>query len=357
MTTFCEVVTSRHDELTTRAARLGTTVVGEAMTPAPGSPSSGGNRPGAGVALVFRARRAVVALLLGCGCAGSEEDPAVAGRDAAAGAAPRLDAGLVVGTGGTAASAYWGAWLEQMIGGNAELARAGFEATLARAAEDPDAAARAAVELAGLEIVTGNRRRALELLARAQSLAPGDPSVTDAVSALSSRVAATPAGESDVRGPAPGTPLAGVDAAVQAQWRAAEQALVRTHRLRIRPMLESLSGGMRIKATSTESTVRAYRQVALAGGAAEAAAEFRIGTLYHDLAVELVFDLPPELDPGVAADLRRELRNDAVGYLKRAVAAYQRAGAVALEGPDADPWRVAAEAAERAARELAGAGR
>ncbi len=345
--------------LTTPAARLAITRVGEAMASAPGSPSSGGNCPGAGAALVWSsARRWGVALLLLVllGCA-DRDAPAVAPPPDAAPLVPPPSGDAGVTPPGEAAAAYWGAWLEAQIGGDAALARAGFEAALARADEDRVAAARAAVELAGLETVTGNRRRALELLARAQSLAPADPTVADAVEALSSRLAATPAGDSDVRGPAPGTPLPGVPDAVQAQWRAAEQALVRTHRLRIRPVLEALSSGMRTKAASTEATVRAYRQVAAAGGVAEVAAEFRIGTLYHDLAVELVFDLPPELDPGVAADLRRELRSDAVAYLKRAVAAYQRARDVEPGAAEADTWRVAAEAAERAARELAGAGR
>jgi hypothetical protein len=295
--------------------------------------------------------------LLVLAACGGDRDAARAASDVDAAPVPvaPLDAGREPDR--AVASSYWGAWLEAQIGGNAERARAGYEAALARADEDGAAAARAAVELAGLETVAGNRRRALELLARAQSLAPADRTVIDAVEALSSRLAATPAGESDVRGPAPGTALPGVNDTVQALWRAAEAQLVRTHRLRIRPVLEALSSGMRSKASATEATVRAYREIAVAGGVAQAAAEFRIGTLYHDLAVELVFDLPPELDPGVAADLRRELRADAVGYLKRAVAAYQRARAVEAGGADADTWRVAAEAAERAARELAGAGR
>ncbi|MCB9563604.1 MAG: hypothetical protein H6708_24665 [Kofleriaceae bacterium] len=203
--------------------------------------------------------------------------------------------------------------------------------------------------------MSGNRRRALELLARAQSLAPDDPAVADAAAELSSRLAATPAGQGDVRGPAPGTPLIGVDDQLQARWRDAEAALLRAHRLRMKPVLEKLSGSVRAKEAATEAAVRAYRQLAAAGGAAEVAAEFRIGTLYHDLAVELVFDLPPELDPGVASRLRRTLRASAVGYLRRAIAAYQRARAI--EAVDADPWRVAAEASERAARELAGAER
>jgi hypothetical protein len=157
---------------------------------------------------------------------------------------------------------------------------------------------------------------------------------------------------SSVPRPAPGTPLPGVADGVQQQWRKAEQLLLKAHHMRMKPVLEALSGSVRAKEHATEAAVRAYREVASAGGLAAVAAEFRAGTLYHDLAVELVFDLPPELDPGVAARLRRTLRASAVAYLKKAVASYQRALAQPVTGADVDPWRVAAEASERSAREL-----
>ncbi len=275
--------------------------------------------------------------------------PAEAPADAAV-AAPARDAGAAPSR--EAARDFWSAYLEAQVDGDVTTARVGYEAVLARAGEDPAAAARAAVELAELEALDGNRRRALELLARAQSLAPDDPSVADAADALSARLAATPAGQRDVRGPAPGAPLPGVADAVQQEWRRAEQLLLKAHHMRMKPVLEALSGSVRAKESATEAAVRAYRGVAEAGGLAAVAAEFRAGTLYHDLAVELVFDLPPELDPGVAARLRRTLRASAVAYLKKAVASYQRALAEPVTGPDVDPWRVAAEASERSAREL-----
>ena len=62
------------------------------------------------------------------------------------------------------------------------------------------------------------------------------------------------------------------------------------------PALESLSSTVRLKENATDAAVLAYKKVAETGGLPAVAAEFRAGSLYHDLAVELVFDLPPELE-------------------------------------------------------------
>jgi len=350
VTTFYEVVTSVDALLTTARPRSVTKEVGEAMASAPGAYASGGLLPGAGAAPVFFWLAALVlGMLLGCdgdrapaAKTTSTEPVRVVAVPSDAGAPPVR----------TASRAFWSAYLDAQVAGDVPRVRRGYEDVLARAAEDPGAAARAAVQLAELETLEGNRRRALELLARAQSLAPDDDAVADAAGALSARLAATPAGQSDVRGPPPGTALAGVADATQTRWRAAEALLLKAHRIRMKPVLEALSGSVRHKENATEAAVRAYREIAAAGGVATVAAEFRAGTLYHDLAVELVFDLPPELDPGVAARLRRTLRASAVAYLKRSIAAYERALAVPAAGADVDPWRVAAEASVRAAREL-----
>jgi len=327
------------DVLTTGRRRLAINKVGEAMA----SASVARKGPGAGAALV---------LLLACTACG--DDPTLPVVTDVIDASPAMTNGDAGVPGTPVARMYWQAYLEAQLGGDVEVARRGFEEVLALAADDPVAAARAAVELAGLEALAGNRRRALELLARAQSLAPDDPTVADAAGSLSARLAATPAGQSDVRGPAPRTALPGVTPAVAAAWRSAEQLLVTAHRIRMKPVLEALSGSVRSKENATESAARAYREIAEVGGVAAVAAEFRIGTLYHDLAVELVFDLPPELDASVANRLRRTLRASAVAYLRRAVAAYERALAIGVTGP----WRVASEASVRAAKELlAGAAR
>jgi tetratricopeptide (TPR) repeat protein len=345
VTFFCKVVTPGEPALTTGARASVTNKVGEAMAPAPGKNASGGFCSGAGAAPVF-----LLAIALAACAPERREPPAEVAVDAAVTPADPRDAGA--GPTREPARQFWSAYLEAQVGGDVAAARRGYEEVLARADEDPTAAARAAVELAELEVLEGNRRRALELLARAQSLAPDDARVADVAGALSARLAATPAGRSDVRGPAPGTALPGLDDAAQAKWRAAEELLLAAHRLRMKPVLEALSGSVRRKERATEAAVRAYREVAALGGLATVAAEFRAGTLYHDLAVELVFDLPPELDPGVAARLRRTLRASAVSYLRRAVAAYERALEAPATGPEVDPWRVAAEASARAAREL-----
>ena len=67
-----------------------------------------------------------------------------------------------------------------------------------------------------------------------------------------------------------------------------------------------------------------------------------------------MFELPPELDPAVAAGLRRTLRGRAVAYLKKAVAEYA-ASLAAAKQPDDELWRLAAETDLRGARDLLGA--
>jgi hypothetical protein len=99
--------------------------------------------------------------------------------------------------------------------------------------------------------------------------------------------------------------------------------------------------------------VLAYRAVAAHGGLAYIAASYRAGSRYHDLALGLLFELPPELDPAVAAGLRRSLRGRAVAYLKKAVAEYQ--AALGAPGhPDDERWRLAAETDLRGARDVLG---
>ncbi|HEX7839420.1 MAG TPA: hypothetical protein VF469_18210, partial [Kofleriaceae bacterium] len=96
-----------------------------------------------------------------------------------------------------------------------------------------------------------------------------------------------------------------------------------------------------------------YRAVAEHGGLAQIAASYRAGSLYHDLALGLLFELPPELDPAVAAGLRRTLRGRAIAYLKKAVAEY-RSLLAAAKHPDDELWRLAAETDLRGARDLLG---
>ena len=339
VTTFYQVVTARRRELTIGPAARGTTGMGEAMAPASGRGTSGGPIPGAGAALV---------LLLIVACGGEPGGAAVMGDG---GVVARLDAGPTVAE--PSAPGYWTAFLDEVVGGDLVASRAGYEAAVARADEDPPLAARAALRLAALEGAAGNRRRALELVARAGAMAPDDDTVRDAAERLRARLVAAPSGAGDLRGPPIGTSLVGAAPEVSAAFAAAEATLARVHRLRLEPVLEALSSTVKAKERATEAAVRAYRAVADAGGVARVAAQYRVGSLYHDLAIELVFDLPPELEPGVASRLRRTLRISAVGYLRKAAAAYK----VALgehAGLDAEAWRLAAQADLRAAEELLG---
>src|SRR5690606_31189494 len=126
---------------------------------------------------------------------------------------------------------------------------------------------------------------------------------------------------SEVRGPPMGTPLEGVSAAAAERFGAAEALLRTYHRTRLEPRLEELRAGVRIKESAMDAAVRAYRLVvALDEAAASVAAELRTASLYHDLALSLMFDLPPELEPQAAARLRRSLRASALTYLSRAQA-------------------------------------
>jgi len=341
VTRFYEPVTGWREGLTTRLARSGTKDMGEAMAPAPRDSTSGGLALGAGAAPVL-----LLAVALGCG---DPPPPARAVPDAGPAAVVAAPPALPEPA---TATGYWAAFFDDVVAGDRDAARAGYEAALARADVDPQLAARAALRLADLEGAAGNRRRALELVARAAALGTDDDAVQDAAERQRARLMAAPSGAADVRGPAVGTPLPGVAPAVAAAFAAAEAQLAQVHRMRMVPVLEALSSTVRAKQRATEEAVRAYRAVAEAGGIARVAAQYRIGSLYHDLALELVFDLPPELDPGVASRLRRSLRTSALGYLKKATAAYR----ASKDEPaaDAQAWRAAADADLRGAEALLG---
>jgi hypothetical protein len=323
------------------------TGMGEAMAPASRAKRGDFSRRvfrGAGVAL------SISALLAACG--GEPEDPqAPAGQGA-----PMLrDAGAEA-TAPVPGSDYWAAFLDEVVAGDLAAARAGYERELDRGADAPAVAARAALRLAELEGAAGNRRRALELVARATAVAYDDEAVQDAAERLRGRLVAAPSGAGDLRGPPAGTALPGVAAETAAAFAAAEATLARVHRIRLEPVLEALSSTVRAKERATEAAARAYRAVADAGGLARIAAQYRVGSLYHDLAIELVFDLPPELEAGVASRLRRTLRASAVAYLRKAAAAYRVSLAEPVGGSadDAALWRSAAQSDLRAAEELLG---
>jgi hypothetical protein len=248
------------------------------------------------------------------------------------------------------APAFGDALLDELAGDDAG-ARAGFELVQADNDAPPALRARAALHLARMEARAGKTRRALDLVARATALAPSDLAIAEAATQLESEVGARGAG--DIRGPRLETPLPGVDPKVTAEFVAAERALERVHRMRLRPLIEALSTSISVKQDATEEVVAKYRAVGEHGGLAKIAADYRIGSMYHDLALGLVFDLPPELDPNVAAGLRRTLSGQALAYLRRAAIAYREC----LAGPnlaEAEPWRLAAETDLHGAFDLLG---
>jgi hypothetical protein len=226
------------------------------------------------------------------------------------------------------APTYGDGLLAELTGDDA-AARASYERILASSDAPADVAARAALHLAQLEIRAEKSNRARDLIARAAALAPNDATIIEGADRVRAEIVEA-AGAGDIRGPKIGTPLPGADARTQAAFAAAEQALARVHAMRPRQRLAVWE-----KEDATADVVRRYRSIAEAGGIAKLAAEYRIGTLYHDLALGLMFE-------PVAADLRRTLFTGARTYLKKATTAYRAAltGAVPAE---AELWRLAAE--------------
>ncbi len=374
VTTFCEVVTRRYRALNLRRARLAIKDVGEAMAPASESPPPGGTDSGAGAAPMFwasrrptrarfadeqarssrsgRAHRVTIAVALALAACGDAAPPPPRAAELSSPDRSAADPARGITTELDGAAPAFGEALLAELTGDVAAARAGFEHVLAAPETPPALAARAALHLAQLASRTGKRRHALDLVARASALAPDDAAVAQGVAELQADVVAA-AGTGDLRGPRIGTLLPGVAPAVAAAFAAAERALGQVHKLRPRPILEALSTSIRAKEDATERVVVAYRAVAAQGGLAQIAASYRAGSLYHDLALGLLFELPPELDPVVAAGLRRTLRGRAVAYLKKAVAEYQ--SSLAVPGPpDDELWRLAAETDLRGARDLLG---
>lgn len=237
------------------------------------------------------------------------------------------------------APAFGDGVLAELTGDDA-AARASYERVLSGVDVPADVAARAALHLAQLEARAGRSGRARDLIARATALAPADASVSEGADRVRAEiVAGSSAG--DIRGPKIGTPLPGVPAKVAEAFAAAERALARVHAMRPRQRLAVWE-----KEDATADVVRRYRAIAESGGVAQIAAEFRIGTLYHDLAIGLL------VEP-IAADLRRTLRNGAYGFLKKAIAAYSASLAVPAS-QEAELWRLNAETHLRAAQDVLG---
>jgi hypothetical protein len=255
-----------------------------------------------------------------------------------------------------AATIAFGRGVLAEVTGDGAAARAAYERVLAAADAPAPIAARAALHLARFELHAGKNRHALDLGARAAALAPANAAITDGVAQLRADVVAA-SGAGDIRGPRLGTPLSGVPAAVADEFAAAERALEAVTKLRPRPNIEAVFATIRYKEDATEVVVAKYRAVAEHGGLARIASHYRAGSLYHDLAIALQFQLPAELEFRSKDDLRHILRLRAVAYLRKAVAEY-RACLDTPQTPDSELWRLAAETDLRRAHDaLGGAGR
>ena len=317
--------------MTRRFARLVTNDVGEAMAPASGFRSTGGIRSGAGAALIL--------LLVACGDDSSRAPPPPSAPAKSRGAA---DSSREFTTELDGPAPGFGSALLAELTGDAAAARDGYERVLAAPDAPAGYAARAALHLAQMEARAG-KHRALDLVARAAALAPSDDAVREGIAQVRADIAAqSSAGGS--RGPALGATLPGVEPKVADAFAAAEQLLAAVRRHHPRPF-EVLLG-----TTSDALVVARYRAIAEAGGLAQVAADYRIGSLYQDVAFGLLSELPSQLDPSVAA-LRPRLRAYALDSLRRAVTAYE-ACLAGPASPESELWRLHAETDLRSAKDV-----
>jgi len=240
-----------------------------------------------------------------------------------------------------AAPSFGDAVLAELTG-DEPAARAAYKRVLAAPDVPAALAARAALHLAQMESRAGRTRHALDLIARATALAPSDSVITEGAAALQAEVVAA-AGAGDIRGPRIGTPLPNVAPDIAEAFALAERSLGQLHKTRLRIFIEALSKSINDKVNMTAVVVAKYRAVAERGGLAQIAATYRAGSLYHDLALDLVFaELPPELESRSKDALRTTIQSLAITYLKKAVAEY-RACIDAPQPADAELWRFAAE--------------
>ncbi len=289
------------------------------------------------------------AIALGIGCTDSEPPPAVPtienmperiAADPAIGTTTELDG----------AAPAFGEGVIAELTGDEKAARAAYERVLAAPEIPAPVAARAAVHLAQIVSRSGNTRHALDLIARATALAPSDPVVAAGAASVQAEIVAA-AGAGDIH-PRLGTPLPGVSTAIADKFAAAEREVGKLHHARLRITIESLTRSISTRIKHTTKIVADYRAIAEDGGLAAIAATYRAGSLFHDLALELVFaDMPPELERRSADGLRATLRGLAITYLKKAVAEYRTCiETKAVHGDEL--WRLAAETDVRRATDV-----
>jgi hypothetical protein len=333
VTTFCDSVTPGCEAVISASRRLATTVMGEAMAPASAYQPSGGTYSGVGALLSL-----LIALVVACG---DDQERPTAQPDTPAHGSGAADPALGVKTELDSVAPAFGDGVAAELTGDDAAARAAYEQVLAANDVPSDVAARAALHLAQLEARSGRSGRARDLIARATALAPSDSSVSEGADRVRAEIVAVGSSAGDIRPPKIGTPLPGVPPKIAQAFAAADRALAHVHTMRPRQRLAVWD-----KEDATADAVRRYRAIAEHGGVAQIAAEYRIGTLYHDLAIGLL------VEP-LGADLRRTLRPGAYVYLKKAVTAYKASLAVKAT-PEAEQWRLAAEVNLRAALDVLG---
>jgi len=235
---------------------------------------------------------------------------------------------------------YYDAYLAEILDGDAPRASEAYRQVMDLAdSREATLAARAALRLAQLETLQGNRREAVELVARAVALGGQDPDVVEQADALQDELGAVQATGTDVRGPPLGTELTGVSDEAKAKFGKAEKLSRGYYQDSTRPRIEDPQAGARARQRAAELAERAYGAVIdLGEPAAAVAAEFRIGSLYHDLAVSLVSEQPPELERRALGRLRRQQNSRAARYYRTARAAYRRSLAFGQDD-SSDRWR------------------
>jgi len=253
------------------------------------------------------------------------------------------------------AARFYGAYLAETLRGDTDGARQGYREVAESDGAAPALLARAALRLAAIEAALGDEASAKERLAQVAAAVSDDLELLDRADRLRQRLgSAGPLAVS--RGPVPGTELVGANPEAAEAFARAEAQLSVYYARPLAPRLEGLRRTLRANHAALESVVRTYRMVSVMDPVASVASEFRIAAAYHDSALAM-FDVPPELEPRVAAALRHSLKRRALGYLARARDAYRASIEIAdsLDGASVaavNRWRHASETGLAAVTDL-----
>jgi hypothetical protein len=298
--------------------------------------ASATNSPSSLSARARRARRAVCPLhlaavgllVLASACAsetpavpdrGSTAAPDAGPRDKPGRARPRATVDHLASPAAQLALAYHRRW----VSGELRQARRGLQALLGRGDASDALRAKAALWLAEIAELRGQKRAALEQLEAAKRLAGPATALARIADDRRARIVSS-APLADVRGPAPGSVRLRETPQINALFRRAEQRLVAFHRVVVRPRIENIDSVRRGKQAALSRAVALYEQVERLGSpTAKAAARFRVAAMYHHMAEALAFERPPELLQKFARKLTRQLQAQSVAYLSRALSSYR----------------------------------